>query len=140
MGAINFNLDIPTNRDASKLASLLQSCGMQQHVHEATHVRCHTLDVVITRGNSCFVSDINVTDPGICDSTGNVSRDHFAVAFKACASKPAPVRKTVSFEKLGYINATSFKQDIVKSDIHVLRILGTSFEKLVDAYAKGLCL
>ena len=70
---------------------------MQQHVHESTHVRGHTLDVVFTRDNSSIVSDINVVDPGICDSTGNVSRDHFKFIFKACAAKPAPVRKILSF-------------------------------------------
>ena len=138
VGDINFHLDSPSNRDALKFVSLLQSCGMQQHVNESTHVRGHTLDVVITRDNSSIVSDINVVDPGICDSTGNVSRDHFAVIFKACAAKPAPVRKIVSFRKLRSIDAASFKQDIVKSDI--LHISDTSVDRLVDAYSKGLCL
>ena len=81
---------------------------------------------------------INAIDPGICDGTANVSRDHFAVTFKACAAKPSPVHKTVSFRKLRSINATSFQQDIVKSDI--LRISDTSVDKLVEAYSKGLCL
>ena len=69
VGDIKVHLGSPLNRDALKFVSLLQSFGMQQHVHEATHVRVHTLYAVITRDNSSIVSDINVIDPGICNST-----------------------------------------------------------------------
>ena len=55
VGDLNFHLDNPKNHDASKFHGLLQFCGMQQHVHETTHFRGHTLDVVITRDNSCIV-------------------------------------------------------------------------------------
>ena len=137
LGDLNFHLDNPSNRDTSKFHGLLQSCGMNQRVHEATHFRGHTLDVVITRDNSSIVSDLNVIDPGICDGTGKVSRDHLAVVFRACAAKPAPVRKTISFRKLRSIDINSFKQDIVKSDI--LHTSDNSVDRLVEAYSEGLC-
>ena len=136
VGDLNFHLDSTSNRDASRFVGLLQSCGMQQHVREATHVRGHTLDVVIARDNSSIVSDVNVIDPGIGDSTGNVSRDHFAVIFRACAAKPPPVRKTVSFRKVRSIDANAFKHDIVTSDI--LHVSDVSVDKLAEAYSVGL--
>lgn len=63
--------------------SIFESCGMKQFVHEPTHVRGHTLDVVISRHNSNILSDIDVTDPGLCDYLGNMKQDHFAVMFIA---------------------------------------------------------
>ena len=57
----------------------IKACGLQQHVHEPTHVLGHTLDVVISRDTSHIVSDITVTDPGLCDHLGKLTRDHFAV-------------------------------------------------------------
>ena len=83
VGDTNSHTSSPSNRDALKFVSLLQSCGMQQHVHEPTHVCRHTFDIVITQENSSIVSDINVEDPGIIDSTWTVFRDHFEVIIKA---------------------------------------------------------
>jgi hypothetical protein len=41
-----------------KLIETLQDHGLQQHVIGSTHVRGHTLDVVITRENSVILSSI----------------------------------------------------------------------------------
>ncbi|KAH3793890.1 hypothetical protein DPMN_147414 [Dreissena polymorpha] len=90
---------------------------MMQHVKEPTHVRGHTLDVVITRDTEDTVSNVDVTDPGHSVSSGNISYDHYAVILNARASKPANVRKTVIFRKLRDINIKTFKQDIRKSEI-----------------------
>ncbi|XP_052280922.1 acetylcholine receptor subunit beta-like 1 [Dreissena polymorpha] len=60
------------------------------HVKEPTHVRGHTLDVVITRDTVDTVSNVVVTDPGLSVGSGNISKDHYAVIFNARASKPAP--------------------------------------------------
>ena len=92
-GDLNFHLDCPTDRDTIKFNSVMKSCGMLQHVAEPTHVSGHILDVVITRDTDKTVSSVEITDPGLSDDSGKVTRDHFAVTFKAAAAKPEPVRK-----------------------------------------------
>ena len=68
---------------------------MLQLVSEPTYIGGHTLAVVITRDTDNIKTDVEVTDPGLSDNTGKVSRDHFAVLFTAKAVKPAPLRKRV---------------------------------------------
>lgn len=73
VGGVNFRLDRSNDRDTMKCNNTLQLCGMQQFVREPTHVRGHTLDVVISRDDSNIVSDVYVTGPGICDLHGNMT-------------------------------------------------------------------
>ena len=86
---------------------------MKQHVTKPTHIGGHILDVIITRDTDNIVSHVDIVDPGLSDSSGKVSRDHLAVTFTTKISKPAPVRKTVTFRKLSTINVQSFKSDII---------------------------
>ena len=95
VGDMNFHLDIVDDRDAQRFIGILDLYGLQQHVCEPTHVHGHTLDVVITRNTSTIVSDVGVTDLGLIDHLGKMSRDHFAVKFTAGIIRPAPIHKTV---------------------------------------------
>ena len=138
VGDVNFHLDNPSNQDSAKFASVLESCGMRQHVTETTPVAGHTLDVLITRDTDTTVSKVEITDPGLPDNTGKTSRDHFAVVFTARAAKPPPVRKSVTYRKLKSINVHDFKKDIVQSDIMSSVTPTSDINELVDAYNKGL--
>ena len=135
---LNFHLDIPSDRDTIKFNSVLQFCGMLQHVKEPTHVLGHTLDVAITRETDKIISCIDVTDPGLFDKSGKVIRDHFAVIFSARAAKPRPVKKTVSFRKLRAIDVDSFKHDIVSSSVLNSSLNTADLEELVSAYTSEL--
>jgi len=143
-GDLNFHLDDPSDKDTLKFNNILHSFGMMQHVKEPTHVRGHTLDVVITRDTVDTVFNVVVTDPGLSVSSGNISKDHYAVIFNARASKPAPVRKTVTFRKLREINIEKFKQDITESEIQfenihdpetLVQTYDTKLSALVDKHA-----
>ncbi|KAK2168981.1 hypothetical protein LSH36_13g26037 [Paralvinella palmiformis] len=90
---LNFHLDVKNDRDAQRFISVLKSCGLQQYAHEPTHVHGHTLDVVITRDTSNLVSDIDVSDPGLCDHMGRLTRDNFAVTFIVNIPNPAPCKR-----------------------------------------------
>ena len=50
-GDFNIHVDIPGNEDCVCLKEVLESMGLQQHVHvnEPTHKSGHTLDLIITR-------------------------------------------------------------------------------------------
>lgn len=65
------------NREAARFISLLDSCGLVQHVEEPTHVKNHTLDLVITRWNEI--------------DNANMQNDH--------ASVPCRQRTQISFRK-----------------------------------------
>jgi hypothetical protein len=121
VGDMNFHLDVVDNRDAQRFTGILDACGLQQHVCEPTHVRGHTLDVVITRDTSSIVSDVEVTDPGLCDHLGRMSRDHIAVTLAAVIIRPAPIHKTASFRKLRSIDADTFITD--STAMHYLMVL-----------------
>jgi hypothetical protein len=79
VGDFNFHVDdLDNDRDAHRFMSMLEDCGMTQHVAEATHVHGHTLDLIITSaGARSLVTDIQVSDPGLCGQDGKRIRDHF---------------------------------------------------------------
>ena len=110
----------------------LKACGLQQHVHEPTHVLGHTLDVVISRYTSHIVSDITITDPGLCDHLGQLTRDHFAVGLTTTLAKTVPIQKTVSFRKLRAVDVDAFKQGIVVSSM--LQTTHGDVDGLVSAF------
>ena len=113
----------------------IKACGLQ-HVPEPTHVLGHTLDVVIGRDTSHIVSDITVTDPGLCDHLGKLTRDHFAVGSTTTLAKPVPIQKTVSSRKLRAIDMEAFKQDIVVSSM--LETTHGDVDGLVSVFNEGL--
>ena len=133
-GDVNFHLDVLSDMNTVKFNGVLQSCGMQQHVNEPTHVHGHTLDVVISRDAEKIVSQVYVTDPGLSDSNDKVLKDHYAVTFSACASRPARERKTVTYRKVRSIDIDSFKMDIQTSKILNDSLNSTNCDELVSAY------
>ena len=137
-GDLNFHLDNVTNHATVKFTSVLQSCGMLQHVKGPTHALGHTLDVIITRDTDNIVSNIEVIDPGLSDGTGKVSKDHFAVTFNTNVAKPAPIRKTVTFRKLRSIDVDTFNNELTESEC--LRSCGeiSDPEELVGTYTNVL--
>ena len=64
---------------------------MRQHVGEPTHIGGHTLDVVITRDTDNVVSNVEVTGPGLFDSSGKVARDNLAVICSVVKQQNQPL-------------------------------------------------
>ena len=67
VGNMHIRLDVADDRDAQRFISALQSCDLQQDVHEPTRIHGHTLDVVITRDTNNLVSDTDGSEPDLCD-------------------------------------------------------------------------
>ena len=66
-GDVNFHLDKAGNNDVRQFMSILESHGMNQHVHSPTHRKGHILDVLITRDvDNVLTSSADVSDPGLC--------------------------------------------------------------------------
>ena len=66
VGDLNVHLDDEANSSTIKFQHLLAAHGLVQHVQSATHVGGHTLDVVITRGETP-VNLMQVDPPTLSD-------------------------------------------------------------------------
>ncbi|XP_052791884.1 uncharacterized protein LOC128226025 [Mya arenaria] len=138
VGDVNFHLDVKDNTNTTKFVSSLNACGMKQHVEKPTHTAGHTLDVLITRDNERYVSSIEVIDPCLSDSNGRVLNDHYAVMFYASASRPPPIRKTVTYRKLRSINIDNLREDIRNTDFFGNKIIPLDIDTAVEEYSNIL--
>ena len=137
VGDVNFHLDSDSNTDACWFKDSLSACGLRQHVNEPTHQKSHILDVVITKDSGNIIDNLEVTDPALCDKSGNISGDYYAISFSAHMSKPRPNRKVVTFRQLRTINVNSFKEHIRQNnnllDVEApLDELITNYKSLLD--------
>jgi len=136
VGDLNFHLDIPDNPDARHFLQGLESRGLKQHVVGPTHKQGHTLDVLITKDTSNLVSDVEVTDPCLCDANGNINTDHFAIIFQTKLAKPPHSMKTVRYRKLKSIDVSSLRKDIRRSE--KLSVDDGTISQLVQNYTDGI--
>ena len=60
VGDFNIWCDNDTLPDTMKFNTILSICGLKQHVTSPSHVKGHTLDLVISRESESILSDCNV--------------------------------------------------------------------------------
>lgn len=118
MGDVNIHLDNPTKKYTQLFNESLSGCGLQQHIHEPTHVAGHTLDVLISRDTSgdSFISNIEVKNIGLCNNKGQLIRDHFAITYILKSEVQIHKQKSVSYRKLREINVPKFKFELKQMD------------------------
>jgi hypothetical protein len=104
IGDFNFHVDDNKDYYAGRFLDLLSSFDLVNHVHEATHIHGHTLDLVITGATSNLVSDFHTTRPNISD--------HYPIHFKLRCEKPKFERKEISYRKIKSIDIDTFKQQL----------------------------
>ena len=115
-GDLNFHLDNPAELDVRRFSETLADRGMTQLVKFPTHKGGHILDVVIVRETGSIISALpTVYDPCLCDKQRNISGDHMAVRFAVHASKPARLRKVITFRRLRQFCVSDFAEDIASS-------------------------
>ncbi|CAG2209985.1 unnamed protein product [Mytilus edulis] len=132
-GDLNFHLDDKLNCDTRKFEQTISDHGLIQHVVGATHIRGHTLDVIICREKSSILARVpSIEDLQICDDKGISSLDHFAVLCELNITKPPKQRKSVSFRKFKEINIENIEMDINNSLL--LNEQTTSVEQVVASY------
>jgi hypothetical protein len=67
-------------RENHRLVEIWDEHSLSQHMVGATHVRGHTLDVVIARENSRLLHDRPfIFDPILYNDKGALVRDHMAI-------------------------------------------------------------
>ena len=78
VGDLNFRIDKAIDASAQSFSSIMEAGGMIQHVQESTHVKGHTLYVIVSNDSS-YINDVTAIDPCLFDEDGNVSIDHSAL-------------------------------------------------------------
>ena len=78
--------------------------NLEQHVDLPTHIKGHTLDVVITPDKQQFLSDINITEIDLSQ--------HFLINFSIMAAPNIRQQKIVTYRSVKDIDQVKFNQDI----------------------------
>ncbi len=135
IGDYNFHMNKPERSDVKKFTQILDICNLIQHVTEPTHELGNTLDLLITRKDTCVIEH----------SVDFQLSDHKNVLFSMNIKKPPCPVKEITYRKLRNINnnkfdlATKIKEgnDILKgSDIErILELYNSSLRSTLDMHA-----
>ena len=125
VGDFNFHVDNLQNTDASRFCNLLETFDLVQHIKESTHLKGHTLDLIITRQSDQMVQDIEVHDKLISD--------HHWVHCILPGPKPKTFRKDISYRKVKAIDLVTFEEDIKKSRLLTVEPFAST-EEAVKTY------
>ncbi|XP_068704548.1 uncharacterized protein [Montipora foliosa] len=125
----DFNLHVNTADDVNskRFLDLLLSFNLKQHVLCPTYNGRYTLDLMITRSDDLFVSDV-------CTSVIVIS-DHSPVLCHLNPVKPLSKTKFVNFRNLKFICLDSFKRDI---SVSLACVDNSDISKLVSHYHEVL--
>ena len=86
-GDANIHYDVKMNVDTIKFCDILKAFNLSRLIHRPTHVKGHTLDVLIV--NTDYISPLNIS------CTNYIISDHFPMGTDLCSDAPL-VRRTTS--------------------------------------------
>ncbi len=107
LGDFNFHVDDSSNLDATKFTDLIESYNIVQHVSVSTHMKGHTLDLLMSRSDEACISNLSVSQ--------GVFSDHFPVHFQLPCSKPPLQRRTISYRRYRQMDKAAFQNNVVHS-------------------------
>ena len=125
----NIHVDDPSNVDALRFQDLLESFGLEQHVHGPTHTHGHTLDLIITRTDNHILKESPKAD--FCIS------DHMSVICCLSLLKPPSIKKSVKCGKRSNVNISALKEDIRSSSLFSQTYL--NINELAESFNTGPC-
>ena len=101
------DVNIHTETDmgpARKFEDLLDMFDLKQHVTGPTHIKGHTIDVVISPNKAAYVSDLNIRQLDLSH--------HFLVEFGVNVSASLNITKTISYRPWKKMDNALFSQEI----------------------------
>ena len=125
-GDFNIHIDT-TSRDSVNFLKTLDSCNITQHVHSATHLHGHTLDLILT-SDSSLVSNMVVSD---------YISDHAMI--KCQVETPTTAKSQanrVTYMRYHKINTDTLRNDL--SNCSFVACPGDTTKKLYDQYTNDL--
>ena len=135
LGDFNIHVDSCDDAEGGQFSDLLDAFGLKQHVSGSTHVRGHTLDLVISREADDIIQSCEV---------GTFASDHNAITFTLRSGHSHPKRKTISARKTKSINISNLASDIQSSELSqplpdhvddIVHCLDTVLRQLLDRHA-----
>jgi hypothetical protein len=124
VGDFNIHVGNPGNPKANKFFSLLNSFGLSQQVHVATHLDGnHTLDLVITRDSENVITRCNNTE---------LIFDHIAVNSNVKVHRPGRPTKKVIYREVKKIDSERFLSDMLA--LPVFSSPSSTIDGLVSQY------
>jgi hypothetical protein len=124
VGDFNIHVGNPGNPMANKFFSLLNSFGLSQQVHVATHLDGnHTLDLVITRDSENVITRCNNTE---------LIFDHIAVNSNVKVHRPGRPTKKVIYREVNKIDSERFLSDMLA--LPVFSSPSSTIDGLVSQY------
>ena len=109
----NMHWDKPADPYVQQLVAVLDTFDLKQHVEQATHIKGHILDYIITRSTD----QLHCTAPII----GDLVSDHHIVMCQISLPVSAITKQQVSFRKIKNIVMETFRKDLNES-----RLLSTN--------------
>ena len=106
-GDFNVHVDETHDPSCTKFHELLDLFDLTQHIHEATHIMGHTLDLVISRVDDPLVDSVVVTQHDLSH--------HFLVNFEINIKPQSVNNKTITFRNIKKINSQQLRSDITAS-------------------------
>ena len=125
-GDFNIHIDT-TSRDSVNFLNTLDSCNITQHVHSATHLHGHTLDLILT-SDSSLVSNVVVSD---------YISDHAMI--KCQVETPTTAKSQanrVTYRRYHKINMDTLRNDL--SNCSFVACPGDTAKKLYEQYTNDL--
>ena len=125
-GDFNIHIDT-TSRDSVNFLNILDSCNITQHVHSATHLHGHTLDLILT-SDSSLVSKVVVSD---------YISDHAMIKCQVeTPITPNSQANRVTYRRYHKINMDTLRNDL--SNCSFVACQGDTAKKLYDQYTNDL--
>ena len=109
-GDFNFHVDDRSDGSAGRFRDLLNCFNLYPHdVQTPTHKDNHVLDLIITKSEERFISNLSIHDP--------IVSDHFAVHCNLAIDKPPNLKNVVTYRKLRSVDSVNLKKDISESSL-----------------------
>lgn len=108
-GDFNFHVDNSDDHDAARFLDILETSGLRQLVTESTHVKGHTLDLLICRLSEELISNIKVSF--------DLPSDHAIVSSTLLIPRPSSSRLLVNQRNLRKIDMKAFQDDLKNSSL-----------------------
>lgn len=104
----DFNIHVESeDSNAKQLKELLDLYDLQQHISFPTHIKGHTLDLVITSSNSNFLVDIDVTEIDLSH--------HYLIDFKLIDEPETRQQEIVTYRSTKNVDLVRFKEEVQNS-------------------------
>lgn len=101
----DINIHVETDDASSKkFHEIIDLFDLKQHVTGPTHIKGHTIDVIITRNDKSAVSDIVITNYSLSH--------HFLIDFVFNADVVEATTKTITYRNVKKVNCEIFCNDI----------------------------